>query len=580
VELLGTGVSPGIAVGPALVVDRERLPVFRLVVPAEQVEREVERLTAAVAAAKAQLQALKGRLTRDGGLHAYVFEAQLLMLEDPLLLGRAVARLREERVNAEWALHTVGQSLHGLFDQLTDGHFRERTSDLDDVLGRVLLQLAGERESPSLRRLPGTFVLVAPDLSPSEAAEMDWDRIQAVVTEGGSSTHHAAIIARSMGVPAVVGLRDATRLVRPGALLVVDGTRGQVMADPSESVLAGFRALREREQREEERLRGTRHLPAVTREGVPVRLRANVEFTEETETAAVYGAEGIGLFRSEYLLGRGRRWPSEDDQVAAYKRLLERMHPHPVTVRTWDVDVAELAPGNPSSRNPVLGERALRLIRRSPEPFRVQLRALLRAGTFGPIRLMFPFAGGLEDLRPALVLLAEAGDSLRRDGVPYSADVPVGLNIEVPSAALMADVLAAEVDFFSIGTNDLIQYLLAVDRADPRLAAFYQPLHPAVLRTVDHVVRAAAAHDVPVSICGEMAADPAHALLLVGLGVRELSMTPAAIPRVKGVLRSARADHAREVAQRCLALGTAAEIDALVRREMQEAAAGVVNDPG
>jgi phosphotransferase system enzyme I (PtsI) len=308
---------------------------------------------------------------------------------------------------------------------------------------------------------------------------------------------------------------------------------------------------------------------------VAVSLQANVEFPEEAATAAKYGAAGIGLFRSEYLLGRARQWPTEDQQVDVYRRLLEQMRPHPVTVRMWDVGREELAPGGPSSPNPALGERALRLIPRSPEPFRTQVRALLRAAVHGPLRVLFPFASGLADLKMALDLLEETRDLLRREGAAFREDLPVGLTLEVPSAALTVDLLARRVDFLSVGTNDLIQYLLAVDRADPRVSGLYQPLHPAVLRTLDQAVRAAAAQGVPLSVCGEMAADPLAALVLVGLGVRELSMTPAAIPRVKGALRAARADRARDVAHACLSLSTAAEIEATLRRELAAAPAAV-----
>ena len=570
-ELKGTGVSPGIAVGQALILDQQRAPVFRLAVPPDQIEREVKRLTRAVAASRVQLQAIKERLSREVGMpHAYIFDAHLLMLEDPLLLDRTVVVIREEHVNAEWALRTVSEKLHALFEEFTDAYLRERSTDLDDVLGRIQLNLAGETDAPSLARLPGPFVLVAADLSPSEAAEMDWERILAVATDAGSSTYHTAILARSLGIPAVAALRDATRRIPPGSLVVVDGTRGEVVVEPSGPVLEGFRTLQESERREEERLQGTRHLRALTLDQVPVRLLANVEFTEEAATAVIYGAEGIGLFRSEYLLGRSRRWPSEDEQVDAYRRLLDQMRPHPVTVRTWDVDLEELAPGSPSSPNPALGERALRLLRRNPEPFRLQLRALLRAGQNGPLRIMFPFATGPGDLRLATDLLGEARDSLRHDGVPFAEDVPVGLNLEVPSAALVADLLAPDVDFFSIGTNDLIQYLLAVDRADPRVAGLYQPLHPAVLRVIAEVVRVSLAQGLPVSLCGEMAADPLHAVLLIGLGLRDLSMTPSAIPRVKASLRAIRADHATEVARHCLGVGTASEIESILRREFQE----------
>lgn len=568
-ELKGTGVSPGIALGRALIVERDATPVFRLALEAGEVEGEVERLSAAVGASRAQLQAIKERLSREvGAPHAYIFDAHLLMLEDPLLLDRARAMIRDERVNAEWALRTVSDQLHALFAQFTDDYLRERSTDLDDVLGRIQLNLRGSAEAPSLQRLPGSFVLVAENMTPSEAADLDWRRVLAVVTDVGSSTHHTAIIARSLGIPAVVGLKDATRRIPAGCLVAVDGGRGEVVVDPSGAALAGFRAVQAEYRLEEARLQGTRALAATTVDGVAVRLEANVEFPEEAATAASYGAEGIGLFRSEYLLGRGVKWPSEEQQLDVYRRLLEQMRPHPVTVRTWDVGVEDLAPGGPSSPNPALGERALRLLRRSPEPFRVQLRALLRAGLHGPLRIMFPFASGPADVRVALDLVQTARAELRREGIAFREDVPVGLNLEVPSAALTADLLAGEVEFFSVGTNDLIQYLLAVDRTDPRVASLYQPLHPAVLRILDGVARAAEAHRLPLSICGEMAAQPLPAVLLVGLGYRELSMSPSAVPRVKAALRAVRAAEARDVALRCLSLRTEAEIEALARREL------------
>ena len=568
-ELKGTGVSPGIALGRALIVERDAAPVFRLVLAPEEAEREVVRLGEAVGASRAQLLAIKERLSREVGMpHAYIFDAHLLMLEDPLLLDRARTVIRDDRVNAEWALRTVSDQLHALFAQLTDAYLRERSTDLDDVLGRIQLNLRGSAEAASLQRLPGSFVLVAEDLTPSEAAELDWERVLAVVTDVGSSTYHTAIIARSLGIPAVVGLKDATRRIPPGSLVVVDGTQGDVVVDPSGPALAGFRAVQQEYRQEEVRLQGTRALAAVTLDGVSVRLQANVEFPEEAATASSYGAEGIGLFRSEYLLGRGIKWPSEDQQLDVYRRLLDQMRPHPVTVRTWDVGLEDLAPGGPSSPNPALGERALRLVWRSPEAFRVQLRALLRAGLHGPMRIMFPFASGPADLRLAQALVEQARAELRREGVPFREDVPVGLNLEVPSAALTADLLAREAEFFSVGTNDLIQYLLAVDRTDPRVAHLYQPLHPAVLRTLDTIARAAEAHRLPLSVCGEMAAQPLPAVLLVGLGYRELSMTPSAVPRVKAALRAVRAEEARDVALRCLLLGTEAEIEAFARREL------------
>jgi phosphotransferase system enzyme I (PtsI) len=579
-ELNGTGVSPGIAVGQALLVEHDVAPVFRLLVPPEEVEAEVVRLTRAIEASARQLQTIKDRMSREVGMpHAYIFDAHLLMLEDPLLRDRAVAIIREEHVNAEWSLRVVAEQLHTLFDEFQYQYLRERSTDLDDVLGRIQLNLAGAANAPSLSRLPGRFVVVASGLSPSEAADLDWERVVAIATDVGSATYHTAIIARSLGIPAVVGLENATRRIPPGTLVVVDGTRGRVIVEPSGPVLAGLRETQEQEKREERRLQETRALPAVTLDGALVDLRANVEFIEEAATASLYGAEGIGLFRSEYLLGRNRRWPSEEQQVDIYRRLLEQMAPHPVTVRTWDVGLDEMAPGGPTSPNPALGERALRLLRRFPEPFRIQMRALLRARAHGPLRVMFPFASGPSDLHLALELVEDAKAELRRAGETFGEDLPIGLTIEVPSAALTADLLAKEVDFLSIGTNDLIQYLLAVDRADPRVHALYSPLHPAVVRTIHHVLRTAGKAR-PVSVCGEMAGHPLQALLLVGLGVRELSMAPSAIPRVKAVLREVTLSRAKAVAEACLELDTEVAIESRLRQELASAltAAGTPKD--
>jgi phosphotransferase system enzyme I (PtsI) len=561
--------------------ERDAAPVFRLAVPADRVDAEVGRLEEAIAASGEQLRAIKERLSQEvGAPHAYIFDAHLLMLDDPLLRERAISIVRGEGVNAEWALRVVSDSLHALFSQFSDGYLRERSTDLDDVIGRIQLNLRGTADAPSLSRLPGPVVLVAGDLVPSEAAELDWDRVLAIVTDIGSSTYHTAIIARSLGIPAVAGLKEATRQISAGSLVAVDGTRGEVVVEPSGAALVALEAAQEAYRREEERLRGTRGLAARTLDGALVRLEANVEFPEEVATAQLHGAEGIGLFRSEYLLGRALRFPTEEQQLDVYRRLIEQMHPHPVTVRTWDVGLEALGPAGPSSPNPALGERALRLLRRAPDPFRVQLRALLRAGRQGPVRIMFPFVSGPGDLRVALSLLEQAKEELRTEGVPFREDVPVGVNVEVPSAAVVADLLAAEVDFFSVGTNDLIQYLLAVDRTDPRVSSLYEPLHPAVLRTLRRIVDAAQAQGRPLSVCGEMAGQPVEAVLLVGLGFRSLSMAPFAIPRVKEALRAVCAEDARSLAERCLGLATCGEIEALVREMLPRDSPGGANPEG
>ncbi len=568
----GLGVSPGIAVGHALVVERRSVPIFRMPVAAEGVAGETARLQRAVQRSREQLVAIRERVSREVGRpHGYIFDAHLLMLEDPLLVERAAEVVRADHVNAEWALRTVSEQLRALFEAMSDAYLRERRTDLDDVLGRILLNLSGAGDAPSLSRLPGSFVVIADELLPSEAAELDWDRVLAVATDQGSPTHHTSILARSLGIPAVVGLVSASTDIPAGALVVVDGTRGELFLEPSAPMLAGFRATQERDRREDEALQSIRGVPCVTRDGVRIHLLANAEFPDEAETAVQHGAEGIGLFRSEYLLGRSGRWPSEEQQVEVYRRLLDRLRPWPVTVRTWDVGAEDLAPGGPTSANPALGQRASRLIGRDPAPFRAQLRALLRASDDGPLRVMFPFVAGPSDLRAVLDLLAEARASLRAEGRPCGDGLSVGVTLEVPSAAVTADLLAPDVDFFTIGTNDLIQYLLAVDRADPRVSALYEPLHPAVLRTIAGVVAAGAASGVPVSVCGEMASDPLQAVVLVGLGVRELSMSPGAIPRVKAVLRGIAADDARRLADAAMGLPTAAAIEAMLRRELARA---------
>jgi phosphotransferase system enzyme I (PtsI) len=572
VELTGIGVSGGVAVGQALVVDHETAPVFRLLLPPDQLDAEVARLEKAVEQARRQLTAIRERLAREvGSPHGYIFDAHLLMLDDPLLLGRARTLIREEHVNADWSLRQVSEELHALFEGLSDEYLQERCSDVDDVLGRIHLNLRGAAGAPSLRNLPGSFVVVAAELTPSQAAELDWRNVQAVATDGGSATHHTSILARSFGVPAVVGLRDATRRIPPGTLVVVDGTRGLVVVEPSAPALASFRAVQAQAREVDQRRRATREVPSETRDHVRVRLLANAEFADEVANALTYGAEGLGLFRSEYLLTRSRQWPSEDRQVAVYAGLIETMSPRPVTVRLLDLERGDVGASGPSSPNPAMGQRALRLLDLGPEPYRTQVRALLRASAQGPLRIMLPFVTGPHDLEQALALVESCRGELRREGLPAGADVEVGIAVEVPSAALTIDLLAPQVDFVSVGTNDLIQYLLAVDRADPRVASFYEPLHPAVLRVLAGIVDAAGRAGVPLSVCGEMAADPLQALALVGLGVRELSMNPPAIPRVKGALRAIDVGHARGVVASCLERGRARDIESYLRTEFAEA---------
>ena len=563
-DLTGLGVSPGIGIGKALVLKRGTRDL-RFRVPAFLVDREIERLSEARARSRAQIQQIKERIAGSaGGEHAYLFDAQLLMLDDAMLIERARATIRNERLNAESALQRALEYISSLFDQAQDSYLRERKGDVADVVGRLCMNLRAAGDPADLfKELEGPLVLVADEITPSVIAQLDWQRLAALVTDAGSWTYHTAILARSIRVPAVAGLRNASAIVAPGALVAVDGTSGEVFVDPDEDTLAQIQARQKRRQAYEQSLDEYRGLPAVTEDGEAVRLEANVESPEDAARAQERGAEGIGLFRSEFLLaGGGQGALTEESQYRAYRTLIDNAASRRVTIRTFDVSEPQLRIDHAAieGARSQLGLRGIRLSLAFDEIFQAQLRALLRAAAHGPLRVMFPFVSGLEELRAARAAVRTAADTLRArgDSVP---DVPVGVMIEVPSAAITADLLAGEADFFSIGTNDLIQYSLAVDRTDDRVSKLYEPLHPAILRMVRLVGRAGRHGGIPVAVCGEMAADPVLLTLLVGLGLREFSMAPTAIPLAKRVLRGLKAADARIAAGRALRARTTAEVE-------------------
>jgi phosphotransferase system enzyme I (PtsI) len=563
-RLNGLGVSPGIGVGKALVLNRGARDVqFR--VPASLVTRELDRLDEARARSREQIERIKERIARSiGHEHSYLFDAQLLMLDDAMLVDRARSIISGERLNAASALQRALEQISALFDQAQDRYLRERKGDVADVVGRLCMNLrAAEDPTDLFKDLEGPLVLVADEITPSVIAQLDWQRLAALVSDTGSWTYHTAILARSIRVPAVTGLRNASMLIQPGALVAVDGVAGDVFVDPDGETLTQIRARQQRQQADERALDEFRSLASITEDGVEIRLEANIETPDDAVRATERGAAGIGLFRSEFLLaGAGEAALTEEAQYDAYRRLVESAAPGRVTVRTFDVSETQLSidhAGFEGARAP-LGLRGIRLSLAFDEIFQAQLRALLRAAAHGPLRIMFPFVSGLEDLRAGRAAVERAAETLRTRGEP-APRVPIGVMIEVPSAALTADIIAAEADFFSIGTNDLIQYCLAVDRTDERVSSLYEPLHPAILRTVRLVVRAGRRGRIPVAVCGEMAADPALLTLLVGLGLREFSMAPAALPLAKQVLRSLRAADARRAAGRALKARTAAEVE-------------------
>jgi phosphoenolpyruvate-protein phosphotransferase (PTS system enzyme I) len=569
-RLTGIGVSPGIVSGRAVVLS-QRAQVLRYRIAEERLEQELGRLERARVLAREQLTAIGKRLERRRGPElASLFDAQILMLDDPMLIPRAADLVRQQQVNAEWALQQVFEEFSAVFDEVADPYLRERKGDVADLVGRLRMNLRHGVATPRdlLREVDEASVLIADELTPSLAAQIDWTKVRGFATDAGSRTYHTAILARSLEVPAVVGLHNASAIVRAGQLVVIDGTGHQIVVDPDEATLA--RAARSTDDRPARAGDAERRRPAATADGVRVRLEANIEFPDDLAAARYAGAEGVGLYRSEFLL-TGANDVSEEEQYEIYRGMLEGMAPGPVTVRTFDVDEDQLALRSARSllggswvaeeeRGSRQGMRGLRLSLTRPELFQAQLRALLRAARHGSLRIMFPFVSGVEQLREARQMIADASAELARRGETVPP-VPVGVMIEIPAAAYTADLLAREVDFFTIGTNDLIQYCLAVDRADERVSRLYEPLHPAILRMILMVRRAAGRQRIPVSLCGEMASDPALLTLLVGLGLTEFSMTPGAIGVAKQVLAEVRQDELRVLARRILRLPTVEEIE-------------------
>lgn len=571
-RLKGIGVSPGLASGRAVVL-MQRAQVLRYHVAPERIADEIERLGHSRDRSRQQLEDIRARVARRRGPElASLFDAQVLMLDDPMLVPRAEALVRSELVNAEWAVQRVFDEFSLVFDEIADPYLRERKGDVADLVGRLKMNLRQDVTTTRdlLRALEEASVLIADELTPSLAAQVDWTKVRGFATDAGSRTYHTAILARSLDVPAVVGLHEAVARVRPGQMVVIDGSSDELIIDPDEATLARVEQL-SHDRTPAHDTDGDRRRPAATADGMPVRLDANIEFVDDLAAARYAGAEGVGLYRSEFLLTGQRSLPTEDQQYAVYRSMLEGMAPLPVTVRTFDVDEDQLAL---RSADPMLGGswiaegergsrqglRGLRLGLSRPDLLRTQLRALLRAARHGSLRIMFPFVSSVEQLRAAKHLVAEAEADLRMRGIEVPP-VPIGIMVEIPAAAYTADLLAREVDFFTIGTNDLIQYCLAVDRADERVSRLYEPLHPAILRVIVMVRRAAARARIPVSLCGEMAADPALLPLLVGLGLTEFSMTPGAIGVARQVLSDMHSDDLRALARRVLRMPTVDEIE-------------------
>jgi phosphotransferase system enzyme I (PtsI) len=561
-RLTGRGVSAGIAIGRAVVAVRDARQVrYRLA--SSGVDRERQRLKAARQRTRAELEEISSRVSRTvGPAQAAIFAAQLLMLDDPLLASRVDELIRQERINADWALERAIGELHAVFAREGDEWLRERIGDLADVRGRLQRNLRPGRDPliGLIHEIEPPLVVVADELPPSVAAQLDWTRVGGLVCDIGSPTHHTVILARSLGVPTVVGLGTATQLIGPGQRVALDGTTGEVVIEPSEEGLARWRQRSEIATSALRALDELRTQPARTADGLRIRLEANLEIADEVGRVKDAGAEGIGLYRSEFLLDTANPDAgSEESQYGTYRALLEAMRPMPVTIRTFDAGIERIQP-RASGHRERFGLRGIRAGLQHDDRFRAQVRALVRASSAGALRILLPFVSSASEMRQARSLIA---DIVREVGAGES--VPIGAMIEVPAAALTVDHLAAETDFLSVGTNDLIQYTLAIDRTDERLAGHYEPCEPAVLRLLRTIAIKSDRARRDVSVCGEMAADPLLVAMLVGLGFRAFSMAPAAIPIVKQGLTALDSRRAKQIAFEALKARSAEEVNVLLR---------------
>jgi phosphotransferase system enzyme I (PtsI) len=546
----GIGASPGIVIGRVYLLDRRKVVVAGQRIEDVNVKSEVVRFKKAVEVSKGQLEEIRKRYTRDlGKSHRYILDTHIMLLEDKMLVEGAVKRIKDARINSEGALRDTIDAIAKKFDAIEDEYLRERKHDVEQVAERVLRNLTGKKQE-SLAEISEEVVVIAHDLAPSDTLMMRKDKVLGFATEMGSRTSHTAIVARSMGIPAAAGLEKITAFVRTGDVVILDGNHGTVIVDPDEATFLDYLRRQQRYKYFEMELDKLRDLPAETPDGKRIHLQGNIELPDEVATVARHGGAGIGLYRTEFLFLNRQHLPTEEQHYVAYRDVAERAAPDDVVIRTLDVggDKLALTDQYEQEPNPALGLRAIRFCLQNRDIFRTQLRGIFRASAHGRIKILYPMISALPELQEIKRLMDEVRSELRAEGVPFDERLEIGVMIEIPSAALTADLLAPEVDFFSIGTNDLIQYTLAIDRTNEHVAFMYEPLEPAVLRLLQRVAHAAHEGKIGLAMCGEMAGDPLYAAILMGLGFEYLSMNVAAIPWVKKVVRSVRMQDAVELA--------------------------------
>jgi phosphotransferase system enzyme I (PtsI) len=577
--LVGIAAAPGIAISRSYLVKRDRMAAIERRISHGEIEPETAAFTEAVARAKTQLIEIKSQAdSKELAEHLYIIDTHLLILEDEMLIGETLALIRNDLINAEGALNRVLRKLQRLFDQIGDEYLRERRSDIDSIGNRLMRNLLGETHE-SLAAIHEQVIVVAHDLSPADTVQIDRNKVIGFVTDIGGRTSHTAILARSLGIPAVVGLETVTSLVPNGTPMIIDGSTGTVVLKPSPETFREYLLKKQQYEYLEQELVRYRALPAETKDGYPLALRGNIDFVEEIPAAREQGAQGIGLFRTEFLYMTDDGPPTEDEQYRVYRSAVEQMAPHPVTIRTLDVGGDKFVPelNLADEVNPAMGLRAIRFSLKEVNLFRAQLRAILRAAAFGQVRIMFPMISGVAEVRACKQFLERERSELQSAGV-VCGEVAVGIMIETPAAVLIADLLAREVDFFSVGTNDLIQYCLAIDRGNEHVAYLYEPMHPAVLQALQRVCSAARNAGIEIGMCGEMAGEDLYSLVLMALGFSELSMNPGNISRVKRIMRSVAFSEVRQILDELLSLATAEEVSFALEKEMQRRFPQVFNE--
>ncbi len=570
--LKGIAASPGIEIGKAYVVKHEQVVVDTSPIKKEDVGKEMKRFKDALKITKLQIEKIKVKAQKElGSEKAKIFDAQLMALEDPVFMDEIKSKIGNELITADNAVSQVAKSYIAEFSNVEDEYLKERAADVKDIGERLIKNILGI--SADAFSLEQEAIIIAKDLSPSDTAQMDKDKVKAFATDIGGKTSHTAIMARSLEIPAVVGLKDATKKINMGDIVIIDGNEGVIYANPDDETIKRYEKLKEDYFDNLRELKQLRDLPAQTSDNLRrVEISANIGTPKDINGALENGAEGIGLYRTEFLYMDKQSLPTEEEQFAAYRQVVEKMTPRPIIIRTLDIGGDKKLPylDMPDELNPFLGWRAIRICLDRPDILKTQLRAILRASAYGKTKIMYPMISGVEEVREANKILDEAKHELKDEGIAFDKNLEVGIMVEIPSVAVTADILAKEVDFFSIGTNDLIQYTLAVDRMNEYISHLYEPLHPAALRLIKNVIDSSHKEGKWAGMCGEMAGDPLVAPILLGMGLDEFSMNASSIPRVKKVIRSLTYDKAKEIAGKALSMSEPSDIWAIMKEIIEK----------